>query len=308
MADESDLPEAARRRLSEGAWTSGLSAADFASCLALGAEPAGFVQGFAVMSFSTFMMGQNVRNQMWGGGFGGNTERFSCPHGFVSSEHRTYGFNTEQQWLEERWSTGWGLARQRMVEEAAGMGAHGVIDVTDARLPLAGTDAVEFRMQGTAVRVPGVPVPPVPFITTLSGQRLAKLLESGFVPVTVVGATAAVLMYGYCVTAAQLTGNSGMGGGLGLGLGMGASYGYPGPAVGAIDQVVRAQGMVRDMVRQAIAAQIETDDLHGATFTSSEREAGEATILFECTMKGNRIRRFAPFEALQPPEPVLVLR
>ena len=52
---------------------------------------------------------------------------------------------------------------------------------------LAGTNAHEFVIRGTAVRVPETPVPAQPFTTYLSGQRLAKLLEAGYVPVSVVG-------------------------------------------------------------------------------------------------------------------------
>ncbi len=291
MTGPADLPEAAGRRLGQGAWTSGLSTADLASCLALGAEPAGFVQGFCVMRFSTFMMGVSARSQMWGASNEGVVERFQCPHGyFGSADHRTYGFNAEQPWIEERWRLGWEAARSRMLEEVADLGAHGVVDVTWSSQPLAGTDAVEFRMQGTAVRVPGAPVPPEPFATTLSGQRLYKLLESGFAPVSVVGAVAAVLMYGYCITAWQLGGG-----------GMGTVQG------GAIEQVDRAQRTVRHMVRERIRARLGPDALHGATLEATEREAGEGAILFEVTMTGNRIRAFAPVASV-PPEVVVTLR
>ena len=63
------LPEAATRRLTEGAWTSGLSVADFASCLEMGMQPVGYVQGYAVMQWSWFMTTGAL--SMGGGGLGG---------------------------------------------------------------------------------------------------------------------------------------------------------------------------------------------------------------------------------------------
>jgi len=53
----SDLPEAATERLGHGAWSSALSVPDFASTLALGLEPVGFVQGYCVMQWSWYQQG-----------------------------------------------------------------------------------------------------------------------------------------------------------------------------------------------------------------------------------------------------------
>ena len=61
-----------------------------------------------------------------GGGFGsqwggvrGYSETWNCPHGFVSGEHRSWGQNYEQAWVEDAWTTGFTTAYDRMVEEAA---------------------------------------------------------------------------------------------------------------------------------------------------------------------------------------------
>ena len=54
MSGPSDLPEAAERRLHEGAFSSGLSVNDFAACLEMGLEPVGLVQGFCAMQSSNF--------------------------------------------------------------------------------------------------------------------------------------------------------------------------------------------------------------------------------------------------------------
>ena len=48
----------------------------------------------------------------------GYTETYRCPHGYVSNEHRMWGQNVEQTWVEEAWSEGYGSAYGRMLEEA----------------------------------------------------------------------------------------------------------------------------------------------------------------------------------------------
>ena len=150
-----DLPEAVGRRFAEGAFTSGLTVPDFAACLQMGLQPVGFVQGYCVMQWRWYGMGSPY------GTFGapaqgrGYSESWQCPHGMVSAEHRSWGQNYEQSWVEDAWSDGFTSAYQRMVEEAATAGAHGVVGVVDTTQPLAGEGVLEFRVQGTAVMVKG---------------------------------------------------------------------------------------------------------------------------------------------------------
>ena len=99
---------------------------------------------------------------MGGGGFGyqwggvrGYSETFNCPHGMVSAEHRSWGQNYEQSWMEDAWTSGFTTAYERMVDEAASAGAHGVVGVVDTSAPLSDLGVVEFKVQGTAVRVVG---------------------------------------------------------------------------------------------------------------------------------------------------------
>jgi hypothetical protein len=303
----SDLPEAATRRLSGGAWTSGLSVSDFGSCLDMGMEPVGCVQGYAVMQWGWYMSTTGI------GGFGGALggwgpaqakagqymEQWRCPHGFVSAEHRMYGANYELTWVEDAWTEGWRLAMTRMVEEAVALGASGVIGVIDDARPLVGSATIEFRATGTAVTVPGAPRPAAPFTTYLSGQRLAKLFEAGFAPVSVVATTSSVRMLGYCITHYQLAGSS-------IGSWYGPAAGGVG-GVGPVDQVNRAQGAVRRLARERIRAQLGADYLHGATFEVSEREIGEGDLAVQCTLKGTRVRQFKEFDPLPDPAPVVRL-
>lgn len=72
-------------------------------------------------------------------------------------------------------------AIDRMVTEAAALGADGVVGVrlTDVRMD---NSKREFMALGTAVRSRGTQRPAHPFTTDLGGQDVAKLLAAGWVP------------------------------------------------------------------------------------------------------------------------------
>ena len=191
-----ELPEAAVRRFGEGAFTSGLTVPDFAACLQMGLEPVGFAQGYCVMQWQWYGV-----SAMGGGGFGyqwggvrGYSETFNCPHGMISAEHRSWGQNYEQSWMEDAWASGFTTAYERMIDEATSAGAHGVVGVVDASAPLSDMGVVEFKVQGTAVRVVdgSPPADGRPWTTYLAGQRLAKLVEAGYAPVAVTATVASV--------------------------------------------------------------------------------------------------------------------
>ena len=106
-----DLPEAAERRFTDGAFTSGLTVPDFAACLQMGLEPVGYVQGFCVMQWQWYGMGSPFGT--FGANYGrqrGYAESWQCPHGFVSAEHRGWGQNYEQSWIEDAWRQGFDSA------------------------------------------------------------------------------------------------------------------------------------------------------------------------------------------------------
>jgi uncharacterized protein YbjQ (UPF0145 family) len=75
------------------------------------------------------------------------------------------------------------LAVNRMQQEAAILGAHGVIGV---RLKIGGYDwsarTIEFTAIGTAIRIPNRDPDPKPFTSDLSGQEFWKLHRSGYYP------------------------------------------------------------------------------------------------------------------------------
>jgi len=135
LAGSSDVPEAAGRRLGHGSFSSGLSTADFGACLQLGLQPVGFVQGFCVMQWGWYGSGYGPRTGQWRSGWSGYVSDYRCPHMYVSAEHRAWGQNYEQPWVEEAWATGYGNAYNRMTEEAQAAGATGIIGVTDRIRP-----------------------------------------------------------------------------------------------------------------------------------------------------------------------------
>jgi hypothetical protein len=290
------LPEAAVRRLAEGAFTSGLTVPDFAACLQMGLEPVGFVQGYCVMQWQWhggLPMGGGFGYQ-WGG-VRGYSETFNCPHGMISAEHRSWGQNYEQSWVEDAWASGFTTALERMIAEATGAGAHGVVGVVDSSGPLSDMGVVEFKVQGTAVRVDDGPRPADgrPWTTYLAGQRLAKLVEAGYAPVSVAASVSSVGVWANCTTQYLTEGAGSM---------------YGGATPGAeIVQTVKAQTAARQLVTERIRRQLGPDSLHGASLTTSRRELGEGDSTVECTLRGNRVRRFKDFDPMPAPRPTVRL-
>jgi hypothetical protein len=294
-----ELPEAAVRRFSSGAFSSGLTVPDFAACLQLGLEPVGLVQGFCVMQWgwygagSSFMRGSNPYT-MGAQSEGAYSESYRCPHGYVSAEHRMWGQNLEQPWVEAAWSAGYGAAYARMLDEATALGAHGVIGVVDRVTPVADSQTSEFHFLGTAVTVEDGPPPAggVPWTTYLAGQRLTKSIEAGFMPVAVVASMASVRVWAYCITEYQMEGGRG--------------WGNPNQAA-EVEQVTRAHMAVRQLARKHVRQKLVGDALHGVQIDVEKRELAQGDEVIDCTIRGNRVRRFKDFDAVPSPRPTVRL-
>jgi hypothetical protein len=294
-----ELPEAAVRRFRSGAFSSGLTVPDFAACLQLGLEPVGLVQGFCVMQWgwygagSSFMRGQNPYT-MGAQSEGAYSESYRCPHGYVSAEHRMWGQNLEQPWVEAAWSTGYGAAYARMLDEATALGAHGVIGVVDRVTPVADSQTSEFHFLGTAVTVEeGLPpAGGVPWTTYLAGQRLTKSIEAGFMPVAVVASMASVRVWAYCITEYQMEGGRG--------------WGNPNQAA-EVEQVTKAHMAVRQLARKHVRQKLVGDALHGVQIDVEKRELAQGDEVIDCTIRGNRVRRFKDFDVVPSPRPTVRL-
>jgi uncharacterized protein YbjQ (UPF0145 family) len=299
MTDGSaELPEAAVRRLESSAFSSGLTVTDFAACLDLGLQPVGLVQGFCVMQWgwygagSGYMRGINPYNS--GPQSGGYSETYRCPHGFVSNEHRMWGQNLEQTWVENAWAQGYGAAYSRMLDEATSLGAHGVIGVVDRVSHLADNQTTEFHFLGTAIKVVDGPPPAggVPWTTYLAGQRLTKSIEAGFMPVAVVATMASVRVWAYCMTEYLMEGSRGWGG-------PGSPY--------EVNQVSKAHMAAIQLARKHVRSQLSGDMLHGTQIELIKRDVGQGDEVIDCTLRGNRMRRFKDFDDVPPPRPTVRL-
>ena len=284
-------------RLAGGPFTSGLTVPDFAACLQMGLEPVGFVQGFCVMKWGWYgANSQYLRSgSPYGASHGQYAEQWRCPHGFVSNEHRTWGQNYEQPWVEGAWGQGFGSAYERMLQEAVACGAHGVVGVVDTSMHLGDTGALEFHVRGTAVKVVDGPAPHggIPWTTYLAGQRLAKLIEAGYAPVAIAASVASVRVWAYCITEYLMGGNAGT-------WGMQSS-------TSEIEQVAKAHMAVRRIARDHVRGQLAGDSFLGAQMSVSERELSEGDQVIECTLRGNRVRRFKEFDPLPAPRPTVRL-
>lgn len=91
-------------------------------------------------------------------------------------------------WLHYGWSwtlghsQGWGLALQRLKEEAKAAGANAVLDVKMRTIPLSVESSMDFTLIGTAVFVEGLPPSRDPIVATVPALEFVKLLEADVVP------------------------------------------------------------------------------------------------------------------------------
>ena len=180
-----------------------------------------------------------------------------------------------------------------MIEEATAVGAHGVVGLVDASERLWDIGVLEFRVQGTAVKVEEgrPPADGRPWTTYLAGQRLAKSIEAGYAPVSIAATVASVRVWAYCLTEYLTEGS-------------GSSWGYQ-AATGEIEQTSKAHMAVRRIARQQVRTQLGTDSLHGASMVTTERELGQGDAELQCILRGNRVRRFKTFDPMPSPRPTV---
>jgi hypothetical protein len=294
-----DLPPESAGRLERASWSSGLSVSDFAACLDMGLQPVGLVQGYCVMKWSWYGSGSPYSSSVyWGGGSRGQSlSNYQCPHGWGygsgNLDHRTWGTNIEQTWITQTWADGFNTAFTRMREEAAEAGAHGVIGVVDRSSHLVEGAIREFHIYGTAVVVEGADPPPAIWTSYLAGQRLIKLVEAGFFPLSVVASMASVRVWAVCSTDILLRGGY-------------DTYGAVNPR-SEIVQMADAEMQSRRVARDHIKSLLGRDALHGAQMEVGWREIGEGDFEQHCTLRGTRVRRVRDAEALPAPVPMVSL-
>ncbi|HWE55530.1 MAG TPA: heavy metal-binding domain-containing protein [Acidimicrobiales bacterium] len=307
-----DILSEATTRLGEGTFTSGLTIPEFAACLHMGLRPVALVQGYCVMKWAWYASGSQYSSSSFWSGNRSNLSSYTCPHGFgyrssytssgygrsgyqgVEPDHRTWGSNVDQRWVNDAWMVGYNAALKRMIEEAQGAGAHGVIGVVDSSSHLIDGAIREFHMYGTAVVVEGEPPPPQIWTSYLAGERLAKLVEAGFFPVSVVAGLASIRIWSVCATEIHLEGGY-------------DPYGTVQPT-SEIQQISDAEMQARQVARDRIKSGLGADGLHGASFETDWEEVGKGDFVRSCTLRGTRVRSVSDAPALPPPVPTVVLR
>lgn len=289
MPSSSDLP-ATHHPADRASFSSGLSVSDFAACLDMGLEPVGLVQGFCAVRSQpgASAMGVSMGMAPYQPSPNDYVENYHCPHGFVSGEHRMWGQNYQQTWIERIWRQGFTSAYTRMVAEATALGAHGIVGVFDNVTPLTPDGIVEFTMRGTAVHLSGHTSSTGPWTTYLAGQRLAKSIEAGFAPVNIVAAVSSVRVWASCITEYLMEGPGTM------------MYGQSNDSV-EVEQIVSARAAARELVRQYVRIQLQGDQLHGVELLMREHAFGHGDIEIQPVLRGNRVRRFKDFDALGVP-------
>jgi uncharacterized protein YbjQ (UPF0145 family) len=200
--DGDGLPPAAAARMARfdahGVRTSVLDVAGAMSTVAVGLPPVGEVMGCMVQRIGW----TGYAGCGYYGGYGGWS--WSPPTVTSSKGRGVAGYRPYVDALYRGYDT----AIERMLTEARGMGADGVIGVRLSADHL-GEDGREFVALGTAVRSPGRVHPPQPFVTDLAGADVAKLLRAGWVPVAVVIGISVAVRHIDSRTAAQMTSQAG---------------------------------------------------------------------------------------------------
>jgi len=61
------------------------------------------------------------------------------------------------------------------------------------------------------------------------------------------------------------------------------------------------------LARKHVRQQLSGDMLHGARIEVIKRELSQGDEVVDCTLRGNRMRRFKDFDVVSPPRPTVRL-
>jgi uncharacterized protein YbjQ (UPF0145 family) len=312
--ERGELPLAARERIDElrspgAAWTSDLSVAELAAIGHAGFEPVGMVMGSAVYRMAT----QWGYNNVFGGGVlggqglfatsSGNTRTgevrsYPCTHGWgmggmrpgmVSTDHR-WGYNWEHTMFADGVLAARDAALSRILEEARGLDAHGVVGVRLIRRYLEGVgNSLEFTVIGTAIRRSGGPRLAQPFMSHLDGVAFGKLVHGGYVPVSLVIGVGAVEIDPGCTTEWMLR-----------------SWNNA-----RVDQVSDGIEMARMLGISRLEGELDAVDADGAVGVDvefTEHALSGGGLLVELVSIGTAVRRYAKDPMDEVPLPIMRLR
>jgi uncharacterized protein YbjQ (UPF0145 family) len=233
---------------------------------------------------------------MGGQATGGRVRTYPCPHGFysfagggVGSEHRA-GYNWEHRYYEAGITETRNAALRRILEEAHGLDAHGVVGVRILRRHLEGVgNSLEFTCIGTAVRRRGGPKLRSPFMSHLDGVAFSKLLHGGYVPVALVMGIGAMEIDPGCGTEWALRS-------------------WSNTRIQQISDGIEEARMLGINHLEAEVATVDADGAVGVETDLSTYELGGESMLVELFLLGTAVRRYAKEPLDEPPLPIMRLR
>jgi uncharacterized protein YbjQ (UPF0145 family) len=296
------LPVAAQERIEEqregkAAWTSDLSVSEMAAIHHAGFEPVGMVMGSSVYRIAAQWGYTTVYGVGGTAAGGGRVRTYPCTHGFgyggsgyAGGEHR-YGYNWEHRYYEAGITEARNSSLRRILDEARGLGAHGVVGVRIMRRHLEGVgNSLEFTCIGTAVRRPGAP--PLrgnPFMSHLDGVSFSKLLHGGYVPTALVMGIGAMEIDPGCTTEWQLRS-------------------WANARVPQISDGIEEARMLGIGHLEAEIADVDADGAVGVSTDFSTYELGGESMLVELFLLGTAVRRYAKDPLDEVPLPIVRLR
>jgi len=272
------LPLAAQERIEElregkSAWTSDLSVSEMAAIQHAGFEPVGMVMGSSVYRIAA-QWGYTTVYGLGGATGGGRVRTYPCPHGFYEA-----GITETRD-----------AALRRILEEAQGLGAHGVVGVRILRRHLEGVgNSLEFTCIGTAVRRRGGPKLRSPFMSHLDGVAFSKLLHGGYVPVALVMGIGAMEIDPGCGTEWALRS-------------------WSNTRIQQISDGIEEARMLGINHLEAEVATVDADGAVGVETDLSTYELGGESMLVELFLLGTAVRRYAKEPLDEPPLPIMRLR
>jgi hypothetical protein len=74
-----------------------------------------------------------------------------------------------------------------------------------------------------------------------------------------------------------------------------------------VEQVSKAHMASRQLARKHVRQQLAGDELHGATIDVVTRELSAGDEVIDCTLRGNRVRRFKDWDPVVLPRPTVRL-
>ena len=194
----------------------------------------------------------------------------------------------------ERVTGGYRRALTRLSAEAAAMGADGVVDIRMRDHDVA-ENSREYSAIGTAVRARSRVRAPKPFTTVLSGEDVAKLLISGWVPMTLELAMEVAIRHDDQATQMQ---------------GRDSVFNRDNLEIAGYTELAT---YTRHSVRQKLAAKVAAAGADGVvvselTFDMRERDSGgHSDHIAESTIVGTTIGRFADKFFTAPPPTLRIL-